>query len=109
MRNINITLVHDDLVKGVINSYTSDPVALAAQRAGLQNPVVGRKAITFTQGRERVRAEMSPALQRFVKALAFGERHEALKVKRGKNDSISHEPVTFVVTVAEAGELKEAA
>ena len=95
---ITLTITQDDMEKGIVNSPSSDPIALAAQRAGMRNPLVGLKGISFDQGMHRARIAFGPELQLFVKLLAYRDRHEMLAIKRGKKEGeFHHIPATFVL------------
>lgn len=107
---MQITVTHEDLLKGIINSPTSDPVALAAQRAGLLNPIVGRHRISVKHGTGRAYGDLSPALKAFRQELTYGDRYEILDVVRNKKgEPTGHKPATFDITFSSSQELKAAA
>ena len=45
--NLTIAVLPSDMKKGIINSRTTDPFALACQRAGLVDVEVGRKTLSY--------------------------------------------------------------
>jgi hypothetical protein len=95
---MQLTITQADLEKGIINSPTSDAVALAAQRAGLVRPLVGRTHISFDHGPTRQRVEMPIELKKFIAKLSYGERHEMLKMKRGRKEGqYHHEAAVFTL------------
>lgn len=97
---MQVTVTEHDLLNGVINSYTSDPIARAITRLGLSQVRVGREQISFIQGGERVFLPLHPNAKQFLKRLAYGDRHEMLKVKRNKKgDVVGSEPFTFPLVV----------
>jgi hypothetical protein len=100
MLMLPIQVTFDDIVKGIINSPSSDPVALAMQRAGLTSPLVGLQRVSFLHGSTRVYAELSPELKALRKFLAYGDRFEALEVIRDRKGNITgHKPVQSKVKV----------
>lgn len=46
--SLTIAVLPSDMKKGVINSLTADPFALACQRAGLKDVKVGRRTLTYS-------------------------------------------------------------
>lgn len=93
---ITLQITYDDLLQGIVNSPTSDPIALAAQRAGLQHPFVNYRSISFDHGLGRATLPFGPELRTFRRRLEYGDRHEMLRVKRDKKGEISsYESVVF--------------
>lgn len=109
MFSIPVRVEFEDLVQGIINSPTSDPIALALQRAGLPKVIVGEHRISFAQGPKRVFADIPPVLQTFRRQLRYRDRFEALEVIRDKKGNVvGHKPMVATVHVKEAA-LQEAA
>ncbi len=108
-----ITVTHTDMVHAVINSQSSGPLALAAQRAGLRGVLVGDRRLSCTApDGTRAYYELSDAAVRFQRRLHYTDRHEMspdIKVKRNKKGDISgYSSVSFAIHPAEVAK-KEAA
>lgn len=109
-----IELRYDDIQAGVINSPSSDPIALAAQRAGLRNPRVGRKTISWEEVVEagigpiyqRVWAALPDNAVRILKRMIYEAKEEILdceikRDKRGNVLAIKHKSVFIPIGVGE--------
>lgn len=93
-----ITVTDKDMTQGVINSPTSDPIALAAQRAGAIQPRVGLRRLSVQTPEGRTFYELSPELQKFRRKLAYGDRYEMLEVTRDKKGNITgHKALSFTL------------
>lgn len=104
---ITLTITHEDLLAGILNSPTSDPIALAAQRVGLLNPRVGLTGMSFAHGQGRAHVPFGPELKQFVSKLAYGDKYEILPVIRDKKGNITgHEPAVFQLKTTDV-ELEE--
>lgn len=76
---VKFVVKHADLVKGVLNSPTSDPIAQALNRLpNISAASVGRTHVSYTQTLEdgrsvRITAEMNLVGKNLVKHLQYGD------------------------------------
>lgn len=98
---MHLTVTQQDLELAVINSSTSDPLCLAAMRAGLKDPaVLNRHTLIYTDEQGIRRKTPLPDIAiRFLDTLRYKDRHEMLRLVRSKNDSFYHEPFQFSLGV----------
>lgn len=72
-----ISVLEADMVNGIINSPTSDPLALAFERAGMRQPSVGWKVVFYTdQAGIRHRAWLPDTAVQFRRRLRYTCRYE---------------------------------
>lgn len=104
---LNITITQADMLAGVINSQTSDPIALAAQRAGLTQVKVGLHRMSFAHGNQLFSVEMPADLKQFRRDLTYGDRHEALRHGKVKGKFTEHIARTFGLKVQFAAKVSD--
>lgn len=87
----------------MVNSPTSDPLCLAAKRAGLRDPaIVNRRTLLYTDEHGiRRKTPLPDVASRFLDTLRYRDRHEMLKLVRTK-DNFHHEPFQFSLGIGSA-------
>lgn len=88
---IRLTVTLDHLKRGVINSRTGDPIALAAMKAGLIAPQINRRSIMWTDqvAEKAMIAPLPIEAIAFLHRLRYEDRFEMLEMASPSKDQIA--------------------